>query len=96
MLPATAASAAAARALGYRGLAALIEAEQFTPQRIARLFGCSASRTAARDCAVVLLAGAIGRYRDCPAGWDGEDERALALLKVLAGEPDPAAALGSR
>jgi hypothetical protein len=38
------------------------------------------------------LSGALGRYRSCPHGWDGEDERQLAL-EVLAGEPDPEAAL---
>ena len=63
-------------------------AEQFTPQRIARLFGCSASRTAARDCAVVLLAGGLGRYRACPAGWTGDVERGLAL-EALCREPFP-------
>lgn len=92
MLPAIAASAAAARAVGYVGLAELIEAEQLTPQRIAALFRISASRYRGRDCAVILLAGALARFRACPHGWDGEDERQLAL-EALAGDPNPAAAV---
>jgi hypothetical protein len=81
--PQAAASAAAARALGYRGLADLIEHESLPPRAIARPFTVTAPRPpraakCARDCAVVLLAGALGRYRACPHGWDGEDERQLA------------------
>ena len=38
MLPTVAASAAAARALGYRGLADLIQAEQLSPSHIATIF----------------------------------------------------------
>jgi hypothetical protein len=45
-----------------------------------------------RACAVVLLAGAFARYRACPHGWDGEDERRLALA-ALSAEKDPEAAL---
>lgn len=60
MLPSIAA-AAAARALGYRGLGNLIEAEQLSPQRIATVFRTSASRSAARDCTIELLAGALGQ-----------------------------------
>jgi hypothetical protein len=92
MLPATAASAAACRVLNYRGFADLIEAEQLTPQRIARLFRLSASRAAGRDCALVVLAGALGRYGACPTGWSGEQERGLAL-EALAAELDPQAVL---
>jgi hypothetical protein len=92
MLASVAASAAAARALGYRGLAELIEQENMPPRAIARLFAMTSSRASragcSRDCVVVLLAGALGRLRACPEGWDGEDERQLAL-EALAGEPDP-------
>jgi hypothetical protein len=94
MLPSIAASAAAARALRYPGLGDLIEAEQLPPQRIARLFCVSASKSAARDCAIVLLAAGLGRYRACPHGWTGDVERTLAL-DALAAEPDPAAALAT-
>jgi hypothetical protein len=97
MLASVAASAAAARALGYRGLADLIEQESLPPRAIARLFAMTGSRGprasgCARDCAVVLLSGALGRYRACAHGWEGEDERQLALA-ALSDEPDPAAVL---
>jgi hypothetical protein len=92
MLASVAASAAAARALGYRGLAELIEQENLPPRAIARLFAMTSSRASragcSRDCVVMLLAGALGRYHTCPLGWDGEDEWQLAL-EALAGEPDP-------
>ena len=71
MLPTIAASASAARSLGYRGLADLIEIEQLSPSGIATIFDHSASKTAARDCAIIVLAAAIGRYRADPKGWDG-------------------------
>jgi di/tricarboxylate transporter len=92
MLPSIAASAAAARAIGYAGLGDLIEAEQLNPARIAFIFQFSASKRAARDCSLLLLAGAFGRYRARPHGWDGEEERRLCL-EALADEPDPKAAL---
>jgi alkylation response protein AidB-like acyl-CoA dehydrogenase len=92
MLASVAASAAAARALGYRGLAELIEQENLPPRAIARLFAMTSSRASragcSRDCVVMLLAGALGRYHTCPLGWDGEDEWQLAL-EALAEEPDP-------
>lgn len=68
------------------------EAEQFTPQRIAALFRLSGSRTAGRDCAVVLPAGGLGRLEACPAGWSGEQEWALALT-ALGAVPKPQSAL---
>jgi hypothetical protein len=92
VLASIAASAAAARAIGYAGLGDLIEAEQLNPARIAFIFQFSASKRAARDCSLLLLAGAFGRYRACSQDWDGEEERRLCL-EALAGEPDPKAAL---
>src|SRR6478672_5016431 len=91
MLPTVAASAAAARALHYHGLASLIEAEGLGPQRILALFKLSMSEKASHDCALVLLAGAIARHRVSPMGWNGDLERAL-VLEALASEPNPAAA----
>lgn len=92
MLTSVAASAAAARALGYRGLAELIEEEKMSPRAIARLFAMTSSRASragcGRDCVVVILAGALGRLSACPDGWDGEEERQLAL-EALAGESQP-------
>ena len=93
MLPTVAASAAAARALGYRGLADLIEAEQLSPSHIATIFDSSASKTAARDCALIILAGAVARYRAKPQGWDGHLEEQRAL-EALASEVNPTAAFG--
>jgi hypothetical protein len=92
MLASVAASAAAARELGYPGLAHLIEADGLGAQQIASLQRLSCCKTAARDYAVIILAGSIGRYRATPDGWSGEHERELAL-KVLVGEPDPQATL---
>jgi hypothetical protein len=90
---ASAASAAAARALGYHGLGDLIEAQQLSPSHIAILFDASASKTAARDCALIILAGAVARYRSAPKLWDGGTiERDLAM-NALADTPDPAAAV---
>jgi hypothetical protein len=88
-----AASAVAARAFRYPGLAALIEAEGLSPSHIATLFDMSASKSAAHDCAVIVLAGAVGRYRVAPLEWNGAIEHALAL-NALALAPDPAAAVG--
>jgi hypothetical protein len=78
------------------GLAELIEQENMSSRAIARLFAMTSSRTSraacARDCVVVLLAGALGRLRACPDGWDGEEERQLAL-EALASESHPKATL---
>jgi hypothetical protein len=86
--PAVAASAAAAKALGYAGIADLIETEQLSPNRIANLFYLSVSAQAGRDGAIVLLAGAIARHRASPEGWNGDLERELAL-DMLVDEPHP-------
>jgi hypothetical protein len=94
MLPGIAASAAAARALGYHGVANLIADEHLTPERIARMSRVSVSKGAARDFVIIILAHGLGRYRACPHGWTGDVERALAL-DALAAEPDPAATLST-
>jgi hypothetical protein len=91
-IPTEAASAAAARQLHYPGLAELIEVEHLPPRAIARLFSMTYSRASrprcSRDCVVVLLAGALGRYHVAPQDWDGEPEKQLAL-EALAGGPEP-------
>jgi hypothetical protein len=92
MLPALAASAAAARAVGYPGLANLIESDGIGPEQIAALLKLSCSKCACKDYALIILAGAVGRYRACPEGWTGEPERSLAQA-VLTHELDPEAAL---
>jgi hypothetical protein len=85
MLASVAASAAAARELGYPGLAELIEEENMPPRAIARLFAMTSSRTSraacARDCVVVILAGALGRLRAHPDGWDGEEDDSSPLRR---------------
>jgi hypothetical protein len=92
MLPGIAASAAA-RALGYAGLADLIETEQLSVARIAFMFlRASASKHSGSDLAVILLAAAHARYRAAPFDWDESPERQLALLALKA-EPNPEAAL---
>jgi hypothetical protein len=90
MFPGVAASAAAARALGYYGVANLIEDELLTPARIASMSRVSASKGAIRDFVVIILAHGLGR----PHGWTGDVERSLAL-DALAAEPDPAATLAT-
>ena len=86
--PTLAASAAAARSLGYPTLADVIIEEQLSPSRIATLFYLSVSAQAGRDGATVLLAGAIARHRASPEGWNGDLERRLAL-DMLVDEPHP-------
>jgi|SoimicMinimDraft_3_1059731.scaffolds.fasta_scaffold57354_1 hypothetical protein len=91
MLPTVAASAAAARALDYRGLADMIEIEQLSRERILTLLKLSMSERASHDCAVVLFAGSIARYRVQQRGWDGHLEEQLAI-EALASEANPTAA----
>jgi hypothetical protein len=56
------------------------------------LFKLSMSETASHDCAVVLFAGSIARYRATPEAWD-DTERQL-IVEALACEPNPAVAFG--
>ena len=87
MLASVAASAAAARALNYTGLAELIERDRLGPHQIAALARLSCCKTAARDYALIILAGSLGRYREAPAGWGGcQEERDLALTMLVAEE----------
>jgi hypothetical protein len=85
-------SAAAARALGYAGLANLIEIEQLSPQRILALFKLSMSERASHDCAVVPFAGSIARYRAAPEAWNDADRQ--LIVEALASEPTPTVAFG--
>ena len=71
-------SAVAARELGYRHVAELVLEKGFSPARIAALFRSSASRSARRDLAFVILVGSIARYRAQPQGWVGEPEATIA------------------
>lgn len=85
MLANVAASAAAARAIGYPGLADLIEVDGLGPEQVAALLRLTCCKRAARDYAVIILAARIGLYRACPKGWSAEPERTLAL-EILAGD----------
>jgi hypothetical protein len=68
MLASLAASGAAARALHYPGFASLIEEDGIGPAQLLALLRLSASKTAARDYCVIILASSIGRYRACKTG----------------------------
>jgi hypothetical protein len=59
-----------------------IHDEQLGPERIAAVFKLSACKTAKADCAFVLLAASVSRYRGSPANWSGEPERALCRTLV--------------
>jgi hypothetical protein len=73
-----AASFIAARELGYRRVAELVLDQSFSPARIVALFRSSASRSARRDLAFVVLAGSVARYRVRPLDWSGEPEATIA------------------
>jgi hypothetical protein len=75
----TAAAVVAAREVGYVRAAELIQEERLSPERIVRLFSASASKTANRDAAFVVLAGSIALYGVGPQGWSPEPETSLAL-----------------
>ena len=68
MLASVAASAAAARELGYPGLAHLIEADGLGAQQIASLQRLSCCKTAARDYAVISPAQLAGTGQRQTAG----------------------------
>jgi hypothetical protein len=80
--------AAAASGIGYPHFAALILAERMTPEHIARLFTLSASKQAGRNAALIVLAGAISRYRAEPVGWCGDVERKLAREALAREHPN--------
>src|SRR5947208_2058350 len=81
-------AAIAARSLGYASVAVLILDMHLGPERIARLFALSVSKTRAQDLAVVLSAGAIARFKMSPEGWTGEIERRLAQEAAHGGALD--------
>jgi hypothetical protein len=79
-----AAAAVAARSLGYSQAAELIATDKLSPERIVRLFSASASKSAKRDAAFVVLAGGIARYGDNPQNWSSEPETSLAHALIRA------------
>jgi hypothetical protein len=78
----TAGAAIACRRRGYLRLGDLILDEQFTPDRVARLFETSASKSAKADAALIILAGSIARYRAQPTEWTLEPTASLARALV--------------
>jgi hypothetical protein len=69
----------AALALGYPGLSDLIVSDHLRPEQIYRLFHLNPPRRmCSQDLAIILAAGAYARYRACPQGWSGDEERLLA------------------
>jgi len=72
-------AASAARALGYRRAAAIIESEKLDAEGVINLFSFSAPKARWRDAALILLAGSVVRYRSQPEGWSSEPERRLVL-----------------
>ena len=61
----------AARSLKYVRLSEAILDEQLGPERIAAVFKLSACKTAKADCAFVLLAGSVAKYRSSTLGLVG-------------------------
>ena len=74
----------AARSLKYVRLSEAILDEQLGPQRIAAVFKLSACKTAKADCAFVLLAGSVAKYRSAPSAWSAEPE--AAICRALVGD----------
>ncbi len=82
-----AACAAAARVMGYPGLADIMSQQSLTPEAAASLLRrCSVARDG-MSLAVIVLAASTVRWRAQRDGWDGETERLLALEAL----PDEAA-----
>jgi hypothetical protein len=74
----------AARSLKYVRLSEVILDEQLGPERIAAVFKLSACKTAKADCAFVLLAGSVAKYRSAPSAWSAEPE--AAICRALVGD----------
>ena len=56
--------------------------EQLGPERIATVFRLSACKTARADCAFILLAGSVAKYRSAPSAWSAEPEAAICRALV--------------
>ena len=73
-------AASAARVLGYRHVAELIERDDgLDAEGVANLFSLGNCKTRWRDAALILLAGSVARHRSQPEGWSSEPERELVL-----------------
>lgn len=72
-------ASSAARALGYRRVADLIESDGLDAEGVVSLLSLSTCKMRWRDAALILLAGSVARHRSQPEGWSGEPERGLVL-----------------
>jgi hypothetical protein len=72
----------AARSLKYVRLAETIMEEQLGPERIATVFRLSACKTARPDCAFILLAGSVSKYKSAPQLWSAEPEATICRALV--------------
>jgi hypothetical protein len=77
----------AAKSLKYASLGQAILEEELGPQRIATVFRLSACKTARADCAFILLAGSISKYKSSPQHWGPEPE--AQLCRALIGHDFP-------
>jgi hypothetical protein len=75
-------AAIAAKSLKYVSLAQTILDEQLGPKRIAAVFRLSACKTARADCAFILLAGSVSKYKSSPQHWGPEPEAGLCRALV--------------
>ncbi|HEV3242361.1 MAG TPA: hypothetical protein VGY14_03800, partial [Methyloceanibacter sp.] len=68
----------ATRSIGYARSPDLIFADEFTAERIVRLFSSSASKRWREDCALIVLAGSVAEYHASPQTWRPEPSATLA------------------
>jgi hypothetical protein len=67
----------AARSLKYVLLAETIMEEELGPERIATMCRLSACKAARPDCAFILLAGSVSKYKSVPQLWSAEPEATI-------------------
>jgi hypothetical protein len=72
-------AASAARTLGYRRVAELIESDELDADGVINLFSLGTCKTRWRDAALIVLAGSVARHRSQPKRWTSEPERGLVL-----------------
>ena len=65
-------------------MATLIVERQLVPGAIVRLFWRNSIAKDGESLAVIVLAGSMARWYNCQDGWDGDEERLLALDAVHA------------
>ena len=78
----SAGASVAAKSLRYIRLSETIMEEQLGPERIATVFRLSACKTAKADCAFLLLAGSVSKYKSAPHLWSAEPEATICRALV--------------